>query len=224
MKCLGEDKDSSPRRDLREPQLPWASSSMIDEPFQGKGLVEVPGCAAVCSRGVSSSFSRDIRNRGIVAPPARRRRSGGVPGVRGRYGGRPKRGRRAGVSRVAGIGSGFVSGEKRSSPRPKSRARVSAQPSLEKNLRVPVRAAMTCSSGRRARHISDSVRACAARLYGEFSSGRRGGPSVGNTAPATASGLPRNAKSTSSRIVGPRRAGLGYSLLPHLAARICQDK
>jgi len=74
MKCLGEDNDSSPRRDRRERQLPWASSSMIDEPFQGKGLVEVPGCAAVCSRGVSSSFSRDIRNRGIVAEKGQARR------------------------------------------------------------------------------------------------------------------------------------------------------
>lgn len=209
MNCLGEDKDSSPRRDLRERQLPWVSSSMIDDLLQGKGLAEVPGRGVACSKGASSSFSRDIRNRGIAVPPARRKRSGGVPGVQGRYGGRPKRGGRAGVSRVAGIGSECVSGEKRSSPRPRRRARVSAQPSLARNLRVPVRAAMTCSSGRCVRRISDSVRACAARLYGESSSGRRGGPSVENTAPATASGLPRNAKSTSSRIVGPRRAGLG---------------
>jgi len=209
MNCLGEDNDSSPRRDLRERQLPWVSSRMIDDLLQGKGLAEIQGRAIACSKGASSSLNLGIRNRGIAVPPAARRPSGGVPGVPGRYGGRPKRGGRAGVGRVGGIGSGCVSGGKRSSPRPRNRARVSAQQPLAKNLRVPVRAAMTCSSGHRVRRISDSVRACAARHYGASSSGRHGGPSVENTAPATASGLPRNAKSTSSRIVGPRRAGLG---------------
>jgi len=45
-------------------------------------------------------------------------------------------------------------------------ARVSAQPTLHKNLPVPVRAATSCSFSRGVRRISGSARACAARLYG----------------------------------------------------------
>jgi len=38
IRCLGEEADSSPRRDLREQQLPWVFLSMIDDLLRGKAL------------------------------------------------------------------------------------------------------------------------------------------------------------------------------------------
>ena len=46
--CPGEERDSSPRRDLRERQLPWVFLSMIDDLLRGKALVGGLGSAAVC--------------------------------------------------------------------------------------------------------------------------------------------------------------------------------
>jgi len=71
------------------------------------------------------------------------------------------------VGRVADIASEFVSDERQSEPLLKSGARASAQRRVGKNLRAPVRAVTSYSLPRGGHRISDSVRACAARLYGE---------------------------------------------------------
>ena len=107
-----------------------------------------------------------------------RRTVGGV-GVPTRPGGRRRAAGSAAVNRVAAIGSGSASGGRRSKPLPRKpprpSARVSAQPTLRKNLLVPVRAATSCSFLRGVRLVNGSVRACAVRLYGESCSARRGG-------------------------------------------------
>jgi len=48
LECPGEEKDSSPRRDLRERQLPWVFLIMIDDLFRGKALVGGRGGVAAC--------------------------------------------------------------------------------------------------------------------------------------------------------------------------------
>jgi hypothetical protein len=98
------------------------------------------------------------------------------------------------VGRVAAIASGFVSDEKRREPLLKTGARASAQRGLGKNLPAPVRAATICLFLRGDRRISDSVRAYAARLYGEFSSVRRGGDGGGNGVRAVAAEYPRGVR------------------------------
>jgi hypothetical protein len=48
IECPGEEEDSSPRRDLRERQLPWVYLSMIDDRFRGKALAGGRGGAVAC--------------------------------------------------------------------------------------------------------------------------------------------------------------------------------
>ena len=98
------------------------------------------------------------------------------------------------VGRVAAIASVFVSDENRSKRLLKTGARASAQRRLGKNLPAPVRAATICLFLRGDRRISGSVRAYAARPYGEFSSVRRGGDGGGNGGRAVAAGYPRGVR------------------------------
>ena len=113
-------------------------------------------------------------SRGIAVRCVRMQRTAGGVGVPARPGGTRRVGASAAVNRVVGIASGSASGGKRSRP-PRQSARVSAQPTLQKNLLVPVRAATSCSFPRGSALINNSVRAYAVRLYGESSSVRRGG-------------------------------------------------
>jgi hypothetical protein len=103
---------------------------------------------------------------------------GGV-GAPTRPGGRRRVGGSAAVSRVVAIGNGSASDGRRSRSLPQKpcrwSARVSAQPTLRKNILVPVRVATCCSFLRGVRLVNGSVRAYAARLYGESCSARRDG-------------------------------------------------
>ena len=123
-------------------------------------------------------------SRGIAARRVGGQRTAGGIGVPARHGERRRAAASAAVNRVAGIASGFANGARRNKPLPKMpprrSARVSAQPRFWRNLLVPVRAAMSCSLLRDVVLISDSVRACAVRLYGESSSGRCGGDGGAN--------------------------------------------
>ena len=112
---------------------------------------------------------------GIAGRHARRRRSGGGSGMPIRPGGRPRAGGSVAVNRVVGIGSVSASGGRRNRRPPRTRARVSAQPRLEKEFPAAVRAATSCSFRRGVARTSGSVHACAVRLYGASCSARRGG-------------------------------------------------
>jgi hypothetical protein len=121
--------------------------------------------------------------RGIAVRRVRMRQIAGDVGMPTRPGGRRRVAGIAAVNRTAGIGSGSASGGRRKkkllkkllrNPRRRS-ARVSAQPILRKKFLAPVRAVMSCLFLRSVVLISNSVRACAARLYGVSSSARRGG-------------------------------------------------
>jgi hypothetical protein len=48
IRCPGEEVDSSPRRDLRERQLPWVFLIMIDDLVRGKALAKGLDGAAAC--------------------------------------------------------------------------------------------------------------------------------------------------------------------------------
>lgn len=117
--------------------------------------------------------------RGIAVRHVGMRQIAGDVGVPTRPGGRRRVAGIAAVNRVAGIGSGSASGGRRKklllrNPRGRS-ARVSAQPILRKKFLAPVRAVTSCLFLRGVVLISNSVRACAARLYGVSSSVKRGG-------------------------------------------------
>jgi hypothetical protein len=114
-----------------------------------------------------------------------------VPAGRG---GRRKTAASAVVGRVVDIGSGCADDERRTESLLRGDARASAQPCLRKNLPVPVRAATICLFPRGVHLISVSVRACAARPYGEFCNVRHGGDGVGNRGRAVAAGFPRGAR------------------------------
>ena len=116
--------------------------------------------------------------RGIAVRRVRMRQTAGDVGVLTRLGGRQRVAGIAAVNRATGIGSGSASGGRwKKRPRnPRRRnARVSAQPTLRKKFLVPVRAVTSCLFLRDVVLISNSVRACAARLYGVSFSVRRGG-------------------------------------------------
>ena len=137
-------------------------------------------------------------SRGIAARRARRPQAAGGIGVPITHGGRRMVAASAAVNRVVGIASGCVSDARRNRPRlrslPRWSARVSAQPTLRKNLFVPVRVAMRCSFLRGAAHTSGSVAACAERPYGESSSVSGGGGGGVKGGRAVAAGFRRGVR------------------------------
>jgi hypothetical protein len=152
---------------------------MIDDLLRGKAPVGRRDDGGVCSKAASSSFSPGIRSRGTAVRHVSRKPGDGGGGVPAGLGGRRKVGGSAAAGRVVGIAGGCASGARRSrlparSP-PRGSARASAQPMLWKNFPALVRAATSCSLLRGGALTSGSVRACAARHYGECSSVRRGG-------------------------------------------------
>jgi hypothetical protein len=118
--------------------------------------------------------------RGIAVRRVRMRQIAGDVGAPTRPGGRRRVAGIVAVNRAAGIGNGSASGGRRKkllllrNPRRRS-ARVSAQPILRKEFPAPVRAVTSGLFLRSVVLISNSVRACAARLYGVSSSERCGG-------------------------------------------------
>ena len=136
------------------------------------------------------------RRRGIAVGCVSKRQDDGVLGVPARPGGRRKGAGSAVAARVAGIGSGYVSGGTRQPLKrpPRASARVSAQPRVWKNLPVPGRDATSCLFPRGAARISGSVRACAVRLYGACSSARPGGGGGVNGGRAVGGGFHRGAR------------------------------
>jgi hypothetical protein len=121
-----------------------------------------------------------MSRRGIAVRRVGMRQIVGDVGVPTRPGGGREVAAIAAVNRVAGIDSGSGNGGRQKklvlprNPR-RRRARVSAQPTLRKEFLVPVRAVTSCLFLCGVVHISNSVRACAARRYGVSSSVKRGG-------------------------------------------------